>query len=165
MWRKDFWKFVADIGARPEGHRLVRISSNIEMSPTNYCWKLPALTNANEDRNKYMQAYRRLNPKIFKGIELKKKFGMSIEDYDKMLEKQGGVCAICGNKETTYDPRHKKTKELAVDHNHSTGQIRALLCRGCNQGIGNFNEDVQRLEKAVKYLRSFLPASTSKESQ
>jgi hypothetical protein len=162
LWRKDFWKFVSDIGERPEGHRLLRVVDKEEMSPSNYCWKLPTLTNSNKDRNKYMQAYRRLNPKIFKDIELKKRFGISVEDYDKMLAAQKGVCAICGNPETTYDPRHEKVKELAVDHNHTTGVIRGLLCRGCNQGLGNFKEDSQRIQKALKYLQQYCAVPSNK---
>ncbi|MDP1614799.1 MAG: endonuclease VII domain-containing protein [Methylococcales bacterium] len=61
---------------------------------------------------------------------LKQKYGLSIADYDKMKEQQGGYCAICGKHQTELK-RH-----LAVDHNHTTGKIRGLLCDKCNIGIG-----------------------------
>ena len=74
-----------------------------------------------------------------------KKFGLTIDDYDKMLENQNGVCAICLNS-------CNSGKRLAVDHCHETGKVRQLLCRRCNQSIGKFNDDPILLQKAVDYL-------------
>jgi hypothetical protein len=56
-------------------------------------------------------------------------YRMRPEDYDKMFEQQNGCCAICGIHQSEL------TKRLCVDHNHKTGQIRALLCSGCNQKL------------------------------
>jgi len=58
------------------------------------------------------------------------------------------------------DKRTGRPRMLAVDHNHVTGQIRSLLCMSCNQGLGNFQEDLQRLKKAVSYLESFTSKDT-----
>ncbi len=77
-------------------------------------------------------------------------YRVTLEWYDMMLELQGGVCAICGEPETVM--RFGKLKILAVDHDHSTGTPRGLLCQGCNQGIGHFGEDVALMESAVDYL-------------
>ena len=70
---------------------------------------------------------------------------LSQEDYDAMLERQGGTCAICGNK-----PADGET--LARDHDHVTGRVRGLLCRGCNTGLGQFTDDPSRLRAAADYL-------------
>lgn len=77
-----------------------------------------------------------------------KKYGLSYEDYCSMLSQQAGVCAICGNKET-----YGRKKNLSVDHCHTTGRIRGLLCSSCNIGLGKFKEDTALLEKALEYLR------------
>ena len=75
------------------------------------------------------------------------KHGMSIEDYDTLLEKQNGVCAICMEPETGVEGQR-----LAVDHDHETGRVRGLLCRKCNLGIGNLDDDPSLLWKALEYL-------------
>lgn len=72
------------------------------------------------------------------------KYGIVLEDYDLMLAGQGGVCKICG-----ATPNGKR---LHVDHCHSTGKVRGLLCNKCNFGIGLFNDDIQMIKKAVAYL-------------
>lgn len=82
---------------------------------------------------------------------LRRKFRLSEEKYGQLHERQGGLCAICGRPET--EKYRGEVKNLAVDHNHSTGQIRSLLCRKCNHGIGNFMEDEAILVKAIQYLR------------
>jgi hypothetical protein len=82
---------------------------------------------------------------------LKNKYGIGVEEYDDRLAAQKGVCAICGQPEVlTYLGKQKK---LAVDHDHSTGKIRGLLCSRCNSGLGCFNDDVEMLTKAIEYLK------------
>lgn len=73
-----------------------------------------------------------------------KRYGMTVDDYDEMLEAQGGVCAVCG--------RTNGSKRLAVDHNHETGEVRALLCDVCNHTLGKVHEDIEWLMRMVKYL-------------
>lgn len=75
---------------------------------------------------------------------LNRKFGIGFIEYQKLLEKQKGICAIC------KEP--PKTRMLAVDHCHDTGQIRGLLCSKCNRGIGYLNDDPERLKQAIKYI-------------
>lgn len=67
-------------------------------------------------------------------------------DYDEMLERQGGVCAICGAPPT---PK----AQLCIDHCHDSGKIRGLLCFSCNFAIGLLKDDRSRLEKAIQYLK------------
>ncbi|ERR1700677_3375205 len=85
---------------------------------------------------------------------LKKTFGISLEQFNMMLEQQNGVCAICKQPETAKNGWNSKTRFLAVDHCHSTGKIRGLLCTQCNQGLGNFRDDAARMKAAIHYLES-----------
>ena len=61
--------------------------------------------------------------------ELKKKYGITLEQYDEMFEAQGGICAICKESDITG-------KRLSIDHDHETGKVRGLLCGKCNTRIG-----------------------------
>jgi len=76
-----------------------------------------------------------------------KKFGLSIDEYNKILAKQNGVCAICKKPETV-----DFFKNLAVDHCHSTGIIRGLLCNRCNTCIGKFEDKIELFHAAIKYI-------------
>ncbi len=73
------------------------------------------------------------------------KFGLTLDEYNNVLENQDGLCAICRKTE-------KENKSLAVDHNHSTGQVRGLLCSNCNRGLGLFQENIERLANAIRYI-------------
>ncbi len=77
---------------------------------------------------------------------LKRMFGMAIEEYEQKAQEQGNVCAICKG-------LCKSGKRLAVDHDHKTGKIRDLLCGNCNGGLGKFQDDPELLIKAAEYLR------------
>jgi hypothetical protein len=78
--------------------------------------------------------------------------GVDATRYQEMLHAQGGVCAICHQPETSPDKASGKTKDLAIDHDHVTGAIRALLCSNCNRGLGLFNDSVELLAKAHEYV-------------
>ena len=78
--------------------------------------------------------------------------GVDAARYQEMLREQGGVCAICAQPERAPDKASGKTKDLAIDHCHATGAIRALLCSNCNRGLGLFNDDVALLAKAQSYV-------------
>lgn len=73
---------------------------------------------------------------------LKRHYGMSLEDYNKMYTTQKGVCKICSEHD----------EKLVVDHCHKTGKIRGLLCNSCNLGLGAFRDSVKSLKNAIKYL-------------
>jgi len=89
--------------------------------------------------------WQRNNPEKRKKYRLKYRFGISLEEYDRLFEKQNGVCAICG------EPANRRGS-LDVDHDHDTGEIRGLLCWNCNTGIGKFKENAALLKRAAKYL-------------
>lgn len=103
-----------------------------------------------EGRNAYLRAYREATPEIQKARSLRADFGISLEEYNAMLEAQGGICAICKQPET--HKRNGKIKALAVDHHHGTGKIRGLLCADCNTGIGKLKDSVNVLQSAIDYL-------------
>lgn len=73
-----------------------------------------------------------------------RKFGLTVKEYDVLLERQGGVCAICN--------RPPGGVRLAVDHSHETGQVRGLLCFNCNVAIGKLHDDPTLLLRAADYL-------------
>lgn len=83
------------------------------------------------------------------------KYGITLDEYNQMYEEQGGKCAICGEEETAIGANSDKVSLLSVDHDHETGEIRSLLCRGCNVGIGGFRENPEYLLKAIEYLEKF----------
>jgi hypothetical protein len=82
---------------------------------------------------------------------LKTNYNLTLEQYDKMVLDQNGVCAICGKPETRLSNNGVVTR-LCVDHNHKTGKVRKLLCHRCNSSIGQFEDDVGLLNKAIQYL-------------
>ncbi len=83
-----------------------------------------------------------------KNYKLKVKYGITIDQYEDMLEKQGGVCAIC----------HKSNGDipLGVDHDHETGKVRGLLCNKCNLILGMIKDDIDLLIIMEQYLESYL---------
>lgn len=81
---------------------------------------------------------------------LSQKYGITVDQYNSMLSSQNGGCAICGSKQGDRSGRR-----LCVDHDHTTGKVRALLCMGCNAGIGNLGDNANRLRLAASYLDKF----------
>lgn len=82
---------------------------------------------------------------------LKRRHGITVHDYLAMAEAQGNCCAICGETPTPTGTR-EQGRCLHVDHDHSTGKVRALLCFRCNAGIGHFRENPEYLLSAIAYL-------------
>lgn len=80
------------------------------------------------------------------GKTLATKYGINEEIYNEMYNEQNGCCKICGTHTSHLSER------LAVDHCHSTGKVRGLLCRFCNLMIGNAYDDTNILKNAIKYL-------------
>lgn len=83
---------------------------------------------------------------------LKKLFGMTVEGFEELKANQGGVCAICKQPETGCSGFKRSKRELSVDHDHSTGEIRGLLCAACNAALGLFKDDTDVMRVAIAYL-------------
>jgi len=81
------------------------------------------------------------------GYNLKHKYGITVEDYDEMLESQDNGCAICGK------TPEENGRRLHVDHDHRTGKVRGLLCHACNMLIGFAYDDIDILLNTINYLR------------
>jgi hypothetical protein len=115
-----------------------------------------------EEVLKKHQEYRKKhkdNPKYQEMIvksRLKHRYNITLEEYNNLVIKQNGVCAICKEPETSIDPRNKRKRILSVDHNHQTGQVRGLLCILCNQAIGMLKEKSDNFLNASKYLKGEL---------
>ena len=121
------------------------------------------------DRNKdrvsgYYSNYRNNNLERLKEIELKRSrepvnvkrsrikfiyrtYGLTMEEFNSMFNKQNGKCAICGVDIVLFG-----MKSLNIDHDHVTGKVRGLLCRSCNRGIGQFKENYEIIKNAYEYL-------------
>lgn len=130
------------------------------------CVKIKSLTKyyANHEKSKEkVRAYAASRPLEVKAAEarkwrannrersrdhmLKTHYGLPIGTYTEMLAKQNGLCAICGT-----DTPKGAGQRFHVDHDHNTGEIRALLCNSCNVGIGHFHHEVKLLENAISYV-------------
>lgn len=107
-----------------------------------------------ERRAEIKRAYNDRNPDVEKDRSLWKRFKITREQYDAMLSSQDGVCAICGNPETTSTNRKNdgSVNRLAVDHNHSTGVVRGLLCFKCNTMLAHVEKNEELITKIVRYL-------------
>lgn len=77
-------------------------------------------------------------------------YGITIEQAKRLLEKQGGVCALCD--ETLEIP----SKVAHVDHCHRSGKVRGILCRQCNTALGKLGDSEESLKKTIIYLRGGL---------
>ena len=75
-------------------------------------------------------------------------YNITLKEYDKLLTKQNGRCAICGAKTS----RNKAHGRFSIDHDHLTGKIRGLLCSKCNHGLGLFDDNPESLIAAAHYL-------------
>jgi hypothetical protein len=108
---------------------------------------------------KRMREWRKNNPgKRREGkrrTEMKCRYGMAPSDYEAILERQGGVCAICKGVQTRKQKRHLNPGQpdiLHIDHDHATGKVRGLLCHCCNMLIGHARENAATLMAAIVYL-------------
>lgn len=104
-----------------------------------------------ERTSKYNQKYAEQNPELMKRKDrknmLKRFWNMTEEQFQTLLDRQNGTCALCDKTESNPN------KALCIDHNHTTGEIRGLLCDNHNRALGLFNDSIEELEKAIEYLK------------
>lgn len=131
-----------DFGVRPNGY---------SMSYCRECLK-------RGNREKAMRHYYKHPEEVRKRREynrkacLKRYYGMTIEQWEELKTRQGGLCAICGSP----PPVKAKRDVLVVDHCHATGAIRGLLCDPCNHMLGSARDNIQTLRSAIRYLEESL---------
>lgn len=157
----DFWNFVEDVREKPETGTercyFHRHYFDKPYGPGNWRWRVFEKTDETRKRRAlYARQYRARklaeDPFFHKHWTLKKQYGIGSKEYKEILERQNGVCAICGGKDSTVSPTTKKYRMLPVDHCHKTGKVRGILCSQCNIGIGSFKDDIERLKSAIRYL-------------
>ena len=152
-WKNDFWTFVKELGDRPSHHhKLIVIDPTKKAQKGNVEWRESVIVHSEDVRKyraMYAQEYRKMNPDKIRDMELKKMYGMTSEDYNKMVSQQNGLCAICSKPEMSL-----RYKRLSVDHCHKTGEVRGLLCTNCNKALGSFGDSISILKKAIAYLEN-----------
>ncbi len=97
------------------------------------------------DRNVVIQNRDKANMSNLRSVV--KKFGITIEKYESLLKEQGGMCALCGS------PPTAKKYRLSIDHDHSTGIVRGLLCNKCNLGLGLLGDSMESIMRVAEYLK------------
>ena len=99
----------------------------------------------NRDRvNLKRRERRKKYPELVTNSDLKRRFGIILDDYNQLLYKQESRCAICLIKQDN--------RRFSVDHDHKTGKVRGLLCSTCNMGLGCLQDDAELLRKLATYI-------------
>lgn len=131
-------KIMAEVNARYHKHSAKILKSQRKYYKKN---RKAILQRMSEYQKQYPRSYEQ---------HVKLKYGISPSTYKEMFKKQAGKCAICKRKQPK-NARH--FKRLCIDHCHSTGKVRGLLCTKCNHGIGEFRDNPKLCIKAATYLR------------
>jgi hypothetical protein len=122
-----------------------------------YCQTSGYYAKRHDAHREYKRNYYK-RPEVVRRVrnqQLLKAFGITVEQYDALLAKQGGKCAICGKERASLFEKH-----MAVDHDHETGAIRGILCEGCNVGLGFFLDNVTLLKNAIRYINAHRKSAT-----
>ena len=98
-----------------------------------------------EKRKAVARKYAKSNPKTLRNNALKSQYGITLEEFDNKRSAQQHKCAICKNE-------FKSTRDAHLDHCHTTGKIRDILCGSCNKGLGFFKDSIQTILTAAQYL-------------
>lgn len=95
--------------------------------------------------------------KTYVSNHLRRTYGISYDDYFAIYSAQGEACAICGRSELRREQsgKRKQILPLFVDHDHTTGKVRGLLCSKCNSGLGMFEDNIDSLITAISYLKEY----------
>ena len=104
-----------------------------------------------EARTKYRNENKEKFAEVNRKKQLKWRYGITLEEYEEILNKQGGCCAICKTRENGVHGK-RRSWNWSVDHCHETGKVRGLLCNQCNRGIGMLGDSKESLQKALDYL-------------
>ncbi|NDF99757.1 MAG: hypothetical protein EB101_12750 [Chitinophagia bacterium] len=143
--------------------------SSIETKMCSTCKEVKSVSEFDKD-HRYRSGYRsqcvQCRYSVFAStkrhaIHVERTYGLSQEDYKRIMEEQNGVCAICHKPETRITrPKarryiSKQSPNLALDHDHTTKAIRGFLCSKCNLALGHFQDSIELLENAIKYLKKW----------
>ena len=153
----DFKRFVADVVEKPGvDFTLARTDQTKPFGPANFEWRPHMRRQPGETRKAWWarkwKSRQEANPGAERSRELRRRFGLSVEDYERMLKESGNVCAVCKQPETATTAQAGTIRRLAIDHNHTTGQLRGLLCFRCNSVVGKIEERLDLLDAIRDYL-------------
>jgi hypothetical protein len=157
-WQDDFSRFITDVGERPgKFYTLITIHDG-SFGPDNYRWREQIKRQKGETKKAFharkWKAQVDARPAWNHQRDLVRKYKLTPERYQEMVVEQNGLCAICKRPETKIDHRLGTIKRLAVDHCHTSGKVRSLLCSICNQSIGQVGESVEILRAMIAYLET-----------
>jgi len=148
---EDFYKSA---GMR-DGHRndckrcnLARRAAKYAKDPAPFIARVKKWQQENAERlNAYRREYRSRPDRktVEREYHLRRKYDITLAEYEALLEAQGGVCAICGE-------ARPEERTLHVDHDHVTGKVRGLLCFRCNNAIGDLRDDIELVYRMLDYL-------------
>jgi hypothetical protein len=149
---EHFAKEVKDIPERR--YALTAIDHSRPIGTDNYRWSSAdhPLAKDIEGKRAYAKMNRGINKDQLRDRDFRKKYGIDFAEYQRMLNAQNGVCACCERPESRLTDAGD-LRMLSVDHNHTTGAVRGLLCSNCNLVLGYACDDVTVLQKAIGYLR------------
>lgn len=163
-WIENFWTFAKEVPPKPEEGKTTgsRPDPNKPWSKDNFYWKESRFgdlhrSNKAEYMRKWQQSMRDADPDYGKNKDLLRHYGVTLKWLNAKRIEQGDKCAICRQPETLVIRGRVMT--LAVDHCHGKGHVRELLCSKCNQGLGCFGDDTERLRAAAAYLEKHRPES------
>ena len=122
------------------------VAKHYQENKETYLEKADNWKTANPQKRKDVaNKYAKRNPKKLRNNSLKSQYGITLEEFNDKMSLQQHKCVICGNE-------FKNTKDAHMDHCHTSGKIRDILCKGCNIGLGHFKESIPTLLSAVQYL-------------
>ena len=129
-------------------HKNEYMRNRYHMNPEKYKISPSARTRKNK-----RQAYKRHRRDSWLLSQQVARYGLTAEMFYEMLERQGGVCAICGKPETKTRKNSEYVDRLSVEHDHRTNAVRGLVCCRCNSIMGFVDDDMNLLLRVVEYLR------------
>jgi hypothetical protein len=141
----SFDQFKNDVGEYRKDSRLTRLDKKLPWGPGNVEWRKIDLPKHESE------SWAEYNLRAVANVKLWQKYNLTPADYQQMHDEQGGVCAICKTPERDY--LNGNPRKLAVDHCHTTGKVRALLCSTCNTSLGGFRDSPVLLQAAIEYLK------------
>jgi Recombination endonuclease VII len=125
-------------------------------------WRARNAASVSEYQKAYQVVYKDKDDVMFKTWKrnLFRNYGMTPECFNALWQQQSGLCDVC---KAPMLPKGRTSDAACVDHNHATGEVRGLLCRGCNHGIGCLKDSPKVLQQAIEYLEKRGNYSSLKE--
>ena len=142
--KRTFWHCLCDCGSEVKARTLYLRNGKTTSCG---CYQKESAKAKMTKHNRSIRDGSHIQKEYTREMHLKLKYGLGIDEYNQMLKDQNNKCVIC-----SYE-FGQKAGDTYVDHNHSTGKVRGLLCQHCNSGLGYFRDNEDNLAKGIKYLQ------------